>query len=80
MEVPSDVPIHKSGSLDRTHVLLYVQTILFGVSLLCVFTRAYIKCFIIRMNLLDDYLIYIAMVRLIFPYFGHWRREELLVN
>lgn len=61
MDIP-DVPVHKSGRLDRSLEVFLVQTIFFAVSGVCLLIRGYIKCFIIKLNLLDDYLLYGAMV------------------
>lgn len=55
-ELPSDT------RLDRSHDLFYVQTVFVIVSGLCLCIRGYVKCFIVKMNLLDDYLLYGAMV------------------
>lgn len=58
----SKIPIH--GKLDRSHELYIVQIIFLSVAAVCVLIRGYIKCIVIRVNLLDDYLIYGAMVRI----------------
>ncbi len=68
MDIPEDVPVHKSGRLDRSHELFIVQTAFVVLSGVCLLIRGYIKCFIIRVNLLDDYLLYGAMVGFPYPF------------
>ena len=63
MDIPAgDVPVHKSGKLDRSDELLIVQTVFMSLSAVCVLVRGYVKCFIVKNNMLEDYLIYGAMV------------------
>ncbi|PKS05666.1 hypothetical protein jhhlp_008186 [Lomentospora prolificans] len=62
MDAASDVPIHKSGRLDRSHEVFIVQLVFLILSGLCLLMRGYIKCFVVKLNLLDDYLIYGAML------------------
>ena len=68
MDIPQDVPVHKSGRLDRSHEVFIVQTVFVVMAGICVLVRAYIKCFVIKLNLLDDYLIYGAAVGLQCPF------------
>src|SRR5690554_1072928 len=60
MDSTNDVPVH--GNLDRGSELFLVQTIFVAIAGVCLLGRGYIKCFIIKVNLLDDYLLYGAMV------------------
>lgn len=60
MDSATDAPA--SGKLDRSSELFLVQTIFVVISGICLLGRGYIKCFIIRINSLDDYLLYGAMV------------------
>lgn len=63
MDTPAeDVPVHKSGKLDRSDELFIVQAVFMSFSATCVLIRAYVKCFIVKANMLEDYLIYSAMV------------------
>lgn len=52
------------GNLDRSLELALVQVVFVVVAGLCLLARAYIKFFIIKINLLDDYLLYGSMVGL----------------
>lgn len=52
------------GNLDRSLELAIIQVAFVVVAGLCLLVRAYIKFFIIKINLLDDYLLYGSMVRL----------------
>ena len=56
------VPVHSSGKLDRSSELFIVQTSFLTVAGICVLTRAYVKAFVVKKHLLDDYLLYAAMV------------------
>ena len=62
MNTSEDVPVHRSGKLDRSGELFIVQTIFMVLSAVCVLIRGYVKYFIVRANMLEDYLIYGAMV------------------
>ena len=53
-----------NGNLDRSLELVTVQAVFVVVAGLCILARAYIKWFIIKLNLLDDYLLYGSMVSL----------------
>lgn len=57
---PSTVDL--PDKLDRSHELIYVQTIFLVLAGLCVLVRIYVKSIIVRHQALDDYLIYGAMV------------------
>lgn len=59
----SSIGVPASGKLDRSSELFLVQTIFLVISGICLLGRGYIKCFIIKINSLDDYLLYGAMVR-----------------
>ena len=60
MDIATDIPVH--GELDRSSELFLVQTVFVVIAGVCLLARGYIKCFIIKLNLLDDYLLYGAMV------------------
>lgn len=60
MDSATDAPA--SAKLDRSSELFLVQTIFVVISGICLFCRGYIKCFIIKISSLDDYLLYGAMV------------------
>ncbi|SPO01846.1 uncharacterized protein DNG_04519 [Cephalotrichum gorgonifer] len=62
MESLEDIPVHKSGRLDRSNELFIVQAVFVILAGVCLLIRGYIKCFIIKVNLLDDYLLYGSMV------------------
>lgn len=48
--------------LDRSHELFIVQTVFLILAGVCVILRAIVKTFVVKLNSLDDYLIYGAMV------------------
>lgn len=54
------------GDLDRSLELSIVQLVFVVVAGVCLLGRAYIKFFIIKINLLDDYLLYGSMVGISF--------------
>ena len=57
------IPDPGHGNLDRSLELSIIQIVFVVVAGLCLLARAYIKLFIIKINLLDDYLLYGSMVR-----------------
>lgn len=70
MDVSIAEPSH--GNLDRGLELILVQVVFVVVAGLCLLARAYIKFVILKINLLDDYLLYGSMVRLFYSTSEFW--------
>ncbi|SPO07622.1 uncharacterized protein DNG_10317 [Cephalotrichum gorgonifer] len=60
MDSTEDVPV--ADKMDRSSELFLVQTVFVVIAGVCLLVRGYIKCFIIKINSLDDYLLYGAML------------------